>query len=107
MKTLLTVACIAGLTAMTAAGQKTPAATAAPGSEATGKITEFVAGASLALDTGSGEPVRYKLGKGVVYVNARGKVVKAGKMKKDRKVLVHYLKDGHDIVIDKVTVVKN
>lgn len=116
MKTLLTIICAAGLAAMTAFAKKSPTPSptptpaseaAATGSEATGKITEFAAGASIDVDTGAGAPVHYKLGKNITYVNARGKIVKASKMKKDRKVRVHFVKQGIDMVVDKITVVKD
>ena len=75
--------------------------------ETVGTITEFTAGSSIALNTGSGEPVQFKFAKSVTYVNARGKEINAAKIKKDRKVRVHYVKEGSDMLVDKVTVVKD
>jgi hypothetical protein len=37
-------------------------------------------------------------------VTADGKVIEASKIRKDSKVRVHYLKDGDDMVVDKVIV---
>lgn len=93
-----------------AGGQISPAPATADGAtsnEATGKIVEFTAGASILLDTGTAEPVQYKIGKSITYVNGRGKVVNSGKMRKNRKVRVHLLKEGTDMVADKITIVKD
>ncbi len=103
MRTLLTIISVTALTLASATAEPSPASTA----EATGKIVEFKAGSALVLDSGAGEPVHYKISRNVTYINARGKMVKAGKMKKDRKVRVRYVKEGSDLVVDKITVVKN
>jgi hypothetical protein len=75
--------------------------------ENVGTITDFTPGATIVLSTGTGEPVTYKFGKTVTYVNANGKVINASKIRKDRKVRVHYVKEGNDMLVDKVTVVKD
>lgn len=85
----------------------TMSGTAPAKTETVGTITEFTAGSSIALNTGSGEPVQFKFAKSVTYVNARGKEINAAKIKKDRKVRVHYVKEGSDMLVDKVTVVKD
>jgi hypothetical protein len=69
-----------------------------------GTVTEFTPGQFLVLKTEAGQPVRYKFGKTVTYVTADGKVIEASKIRKDSKVRVHYLKDGDDMVVDKVIV---
>ena len=69
-----------------------------------GTVTEFTPGQFLILKTEAGQPVRYKFGKTVTYVTADGKVIEASKIRKDSKVRVHYLKDGDDMVVDKVIV---
>lgn len=107
MKTLFTILSLAALAMASAIAEPSPAQNAATSAEATGKIVEFKAGSALVLDTGAGEPVHYKISKNITYINARGKMVKAGKMKKDRKIRVRYAKEGNDLVVDKVTVVKN
>ena len=61
-------------------------------------------GASIVLSTGSGEPTHYKFSKTVTYVTADGKVIEASKIKKSSKVRVHYIKDGNDMLVDKVIV---
>jgi len=38
----------------------------------------------------------------VEYVNADGKVIEPSKIRKDSKVRVHYLKQGDNMVVDKV-----
>ena len=54
------------------------------------------------LSTGTGEPVHYKFSKTVTYVTADGKVIEASKIRKSSKVRVHYIKDGNDMIVDKV-----
>ena len=70
--------------------------------ESFGTVTEFTPGDSLTLKTEATEPLHYKFGKTVTYVNAHGKVIDASKIKKDSKVRVHFLKQGDDMVVDKV-----
>jgi hypothetical protein len=72
-----------------------------------GTISEFTPGSTIVLSTGTGEPVHYKLGKNVTYINGKGKEIKAERIRKDRKVRVHYTKDGSDMVVDKVTIVRD
>lgn len=75
--------------------------------ESTGTITEFTPGHQLFLKTEADQPVRYKFGKTVTYVTSDGKVIEASKIKKDSKVRVHYLKEGDDMVVDKVIVTRD
>jgi len=72
--------------------------------ESTGTVTEFSPGASLVLSTGSGEPVHYRFSKSVAYVTPEGKVIEASKIRKNSKVRVHYIKEGGDMIVDKVIV---
>ncbi|HJT82247.1 MAG TPA: hypothetical protein VJ719_13710 [Chthoniobacterales bacterium] len=72
--------------------------------ETTGTVTEFSPGASIVLSTGSGEPVNYRFSKNVTYVTADGKVIEASKVRKNSKVRVHYVKEGNDMLVDKVIV---
>ena len=78
-----------------------------PAAKRRARLSSSRPGSAIVLNTGADKPVQYKLSKGVTYMNARGKVVKAGKMKKDRKVRVHYEKEGNDMVVDKISVVKD
>ena len=72
--------------------------------ESTGTITEFTPGQTLFLKTEAAQPVQYKFSKTVTYVTADGRVIEASKIRKDSKVRVHYIKDGDDMVVDKVIV---
>jgi hypothetical protein len=75
--------------------------------ESTGTITEFTPGQGLILKTEAAEPMRYKFGKTVTYVTSDGRVIEASKIRKDSKVRVHYIKDGDDMVVDKVIVTRD
>ncbi len=54
---------------------------------------------------GQQKVLAYKFGKTVTYVTSDGQVIEASKIRKDSKVRVHYIKDGDDMVVDKVIVV--
>jgi len=82
----------------------TDAQTTTTTTESYGTVTEFSPGAALVLSTGSGEPVHYKFSKTVTYVTPEGKVIEASKIKKNSKVRVHYIKEGSDMLVDKVIV---
>ena len=71
--------------------------------ESTGTVTDFTPGQMMVLKTEAAEPMRYKFGKRVTYVNAHGKVIEPSKIRKDSKVHVHYVRQGDDMVVDKVT----
>jgi hypothetical protein len=75
--------------------------------ESAGTVTEYTPGQALILKTEAGEPVRYKFHKKVTYMTSDGKVIEASKIRKDSKVRVHYLKDGDDMVVDKVIVTQD
>lgn len=70
--------------------------------ESFGTVTDFTPGDSLILKTEASEPMHYKFGKTVAYVNAHGKVIEASKIRKDSKVRVHYVRQGDDMLVDKV-----
>jgi len=72
--------------------------------ETTGTVTEFTPGRHLFLKTEAEQPIRYKFGKTVTYVTSDGKVVEASTIRKDSKVRVHYIKDGDNMLVDKVIV---
>ena len=90
-------------TTTTTGGSETTTTT----TENTGTVTEFSPGASIVLSTGSGEPVHYKFSKSVTYVTPDGKVIEASRIKKSSRVRVHYIKEGDDILVDKVIVTDN
>jgi hypothetical protein len=72
--------------------------------ESMGTVTEFTPGQALILKTEAAEPVHYKFGKTVTYVTSDGRVIEASKVRKDSKVRVHYIKDGDNMIVDKVIV---
>src|SRR3984893_6048127 len=72
--------------------------------ESSGVVTEFTPGQSFFLKTEAAQPVRYKFGKTVTYMTSDGRVIEASKIKKDSKVRVHYIKNGDDMLVDKVIV---
>ena len=75
--------------------------------ESTGTVTDFTPGQMIVLKTEAAEPLRYTFGKTVTYVTSDGRVIKASKIKKDSKVRVHYIKDGDNMVVDKVIVTRS
>ena len=115
-KLLLGLTCALTLTGTLAHAQTatttTSTSTAADGTttsqttttESTGTITEYTPGASFVLNTGAGEPAHYRFGKSVTYVTPDGKVIEASKVRKDSRVRVHYVKEGNDMMVDKVIV---
>jgi hypothetical protein len=68
---------------------------------------EFTPAHALILKTEAAEPVHYKFGKTVTYETSDGKVIDASKIRKDSKVRVHYLKEGDNMVVDKVIVTQD
>ena len=75
--------------------------------ESTGTVTEYTPGQMIVLKTEAVEPVRYKFSKQVTYVTSDGRVIQPSKIRKDSKVQVHYIKNGDDVLVDKVIVTKN
>ena len=72
--------------------------------ESNGVVTEFTPGHRLFLKTEAAQPVQYKFSKTVTYVTTDGKVIQPSMIKKDSKVHVHYLKQGDDMLVDRVIV---
>jgi hypothetical protein len=75
--------------------------------ESTGTVTDFTPGQMMVLKTEAAEPMRYKFGKTVTYVTSDGRVIAASKIRKDSKVRVHYIKNGDDMLVDKVIVTQD
>jgi hypothetical protein len=75
--------------------------------ESNGVVTEFTPGRALFLKTEAAQPVQYKFGKTVTYVTSDGRVIEASKIRKDSKVRVHYIKQGDDMLVDKVIVTED
>ena len=72
--------------------------------ESTGTVTEFTPGHVLFLKTEAAQPVQYRFSKNVTYVTLDGRVIEASKIRKDSKIRVHYIKQGDDMLVDKVIV---
>ena len=72
-----------------------------------GTITEITPGTTMILKTEAAEPVHYKFSKTVTYMTSDGRIIEASKVRKDSKVRVHYLKDGDNMVVDKVIVTQD
>jgi hypothetical protein len=110
IKSFLSVAFATILLGTVAYGQSSTSTTVAAATNETtttttdnmGTVTEITPGASMILKTEAAEPVHYKFSKSVTYVTTDGKTIKASKIMKDSKVRVHYVKDGDNMVVDKV-----
>ena len=89
-------------TTTTSAGGTTESTTTT--TEANGTITEYTPGSSFVLNTGTGEPTHYRFSKTVTYVTPSGKVIEASRVKKNSKVHVHYMREGNDMLVDRVIV---
>jgi hypothetical protein len=87
-----------------ASGADTATQTTTTTTESTGLVTEYTPDQSLVLKTEAAEPLHYKFGKKVTYVTADGRPIESSKIRKDSKVRVHYIKNGDDMVVDKVIV---
>ena len=75
--------------------------------ESTGTVTDFTPGEMMVLKTEAVEPVRYKFSKQVTYVTSDGRVIQPSTIRKDSKVRVHYVKNGDDMLVDKVIVTQD
>lgn len=88
-----------------AAGQHRAASSPASANEANGTLVELVHGQSVVINTGK-ENERFKLSAQAQYFNPKGKQLNERKLKKDRKVRVHFTKQGEDKVVDRVSLVR-
>jgi len=88
----------------TATGTSGATETTTTTTESTGTVTDFTPGQMMVLRTEAGEPMRYKFSKTVTYMTPDGRVIEASKIRKDSKVRVHYIKQGDDMLVDKVIV---
>jgi hypothetical protein len=75
--------------------------------ETTGMVKEYIPGQTLVLKTDAEQPLRYKFSKNVTYVTADGIAIEASEIRKHSKVHVHYIKEGDDMLVDKVIVTKD
>ena len=93
-------------TSTTVAGARGTTETTTTTTESTGTVTDFTPGEMMVLKTEAVEPVRYKFSKQVTYVTSDGRVIQPSEIRKDSKVQVHYIKEGDDMLVDKVIVTK-
>jgi hypothetical protein len=98
-KLFVNLICAGALLPIVANGQVSTAG----GNGSVGKITDYTPDSALVLDTGSGEPVSYKFAKNVTFVDKMGTTIQAPALSKNLRVKVHYIKQGGDLLIDKVT----
>ena len=91
-------------TATTSGGTSDSAATNASNTStaARGTVVEYSPGTSLVLSTGSGEPLHFRFGKTVTYINDEGRTIDTGRIKKNMIARVFYTRQGDDMVIDKL-----
>jgi hypothetical protein len=94
-------------TSTTVAGTNGATQTTTTTTESTGTVTDFTPGQMMVLKTEAVEPVRYKFSKQVTYVTSDGRIIEPSKIRKDSKVHVHYVKEGDDMLVDKVIVTKD
>jgi len=75
--------------------------------EGNGTITEFAPGETIVLKESSG-PVHYRIKKGVTYVTKGGQAISKRELENRVKigvpVRVHYLREGNDMIVDRVIV---
>ena len=72
--------------------------------ESMGVVTEYTPGQTLVLKTDAAEPLHYRFSKKVVYVTPDGRSIESSRIRKDSKVRVHYVKEGDDMLVDRVIV---
>jgi hypothetical protein len=72
--------------------------------DSSGTVTDYMPGAAITLDPGTGQPVHFIIDKAVKIVTPDGKVIKAADVKKNAKVHVHLVADGNRTVVDKIIV---
>jgi hypothetical protein len=101
MKPALAAVCLTVWALALVSAQSPPAA-----DESIGTISDFVPGSSIVLRTDAGETLRYSFAKSVAIVNANGKEIPIYKLKRGRKVRVHYSKAGTDLAVDRVALVQ-
>ena len=87
-----------------ATGTDGTAQTTTTTTESTGVVSEYTPNQTLVLKTDAAEPVHYKFGKRVSYVTADGRSIESSRIRKDSKVRVHYIKEGDDMLVDKVII---
>ena len=105
MKKLLLIAALS-VAAPFAWGQVAEQTTTTTTTTGNGTITEWTPGSTIVLKETSG-PVHYRFGKTVTYVTRSGKVLDQAVVRERVKVgipvRVHYMNEGSDMIVDRVT----
>ncbi|MFZ3373964.1 MAG: hypothetical protein WA183_00230 [Chthoniobacterales bacterium] len=78
--------------------------TTATSTTASGTVTTYTPGRTIVVQSESGNPVSFMLGKTVHYVNKAGKTVKHAFIKPGTKVQVVYTKSGDEMIAGRVVV---
>lgn len=89
-------------TTATTGGTSDTASTSVTTTETRGTVVDCTPGTSLVLNTGSGEPLHFRFGKTVTYVNDEGRSIQPAMIKKNFLARVYYTKEGNDLVINKL-----
>ena len=67
-------------------------------------VSAIVPDKMLAIQTGAGSPVQYRIAKQPVYAGLAGGAVDPSTIKPGMKVLVHFMEDGNETIIDRIFV---
>ena len=78
--------------------------TTATSTTTSGTVTTYTPDRTIVVQSESGNPVSFMLGKTVHYVNKAGKTVKHAFIKPGTKVQVVYTKSGDEMIADRVVV---
>src|SRR5207302_7613591 len=82
-------------TSMTSTGSTTSSA---------GTVTDYMPGAAITIDPGTGKPVRFVIGQKVQVVGPDGKVIANADVKKNARVHVRLVREGGRTVVDQINV---
>lgn len=109
MKTLLIATALAAISLSSVAladDEKTTETTTTTTTTGAGTVSTFTPGQTIVVKSSTAEPVTYRLGEKVTYVDGSGAVVQASAISAGTPVTVHYRKVGSDMLVDRVVVTK-
>jgi len=69
-----------------------------------GTVTDYMPGAAISLDPGTGKPVHFVIGDKIQVIGPDGKVLANADVKKNAKVHLHLVQDGDRTVVDQIHV---
>ena len=69
-----------------------------------GTVTDYMPGAAITLDPGTGKPMRFVIGDNVQVLGPDGKALAATDLKKNAKVRLHVVQEGRRTVVDQINV---